>query len=140
MRTGWPQINNSPPASFGVAEDGVRQFAASGADQAIQSEDFAMTKGERNLLVTARGREVPRFEHDARRVDLPLGNLGDPFGAADHKRDKRLARHVRHRRAYGDILAVAQDRDAVGDGEDLLQLVADKNDRDAVDRAAFRGA
>ena len=110
----------------------MRQFAASGADEAVQSEDFAVVKGEADVLVAARRREPPRFEHDARRIDLPLGDLGDPLGAADHQRDQRLARHFRHRRASRDILAVAQNRDAVGDGEDFLQLVADEDDRDAV--------
>ena len=110
----------------------MRKFAAPGADEAVQSEDFAMVKGEGNVLVAARRREPSRFEHDARRIDLPLGDLGDPLDAADHERDKRLACHVRHRRASCDILAVAQNRNAVGDGEDFLQLVADEDDRDAV--------
>jgi hypothetical protein len=79
-----------------------------------------------------RPRKPPRFEHDARRINLPLGDLGDPLGAADHEGDKRLARHVLHRRASGNILTVAQNRDAVGDGEDFLQLVADEDDRNAI--------
>ena len=132
MRAGSPRINNSPPVILAVAEDGVRQFAASGADEAVQSEDFAVAKGEGNVLVATRRRKPPRFEHDARRIDLPLADLGDPLGAADHERDKRLARHVRHRRASGDVLAVAQNRDAVGDGEDFLQLVANEDDRNAI--------
>ena len=54
------------------------------------------------------------------------------FLAANHQGNNALAGHIGHRSAGGDVLAVAQDRQPVGDGENLGELMTDKDDRYAV--------
>ena len=53
--------------------------------------------------------------------------------AADHLGDERFAGEVGGE-VLADELAVAQDRDAVGDLVDLVEEVADEEDRDAAGR------
>ena len=89
-------------------------------------------KGEVDLAMAERSREASSLQHDLSAINRPLAHLRDALFAPDHQGDELLARHLSHRRARRDILAVAQHRHAVGDREHFLQLVADKDDRDAV--------
>ena len=111
-----------------AAVEPEREFAASGADQAVKTDDLAaLTDSETS---SKPGPERPRTS----RIVSPIGNLFlviDLFDrAVDHQRDQlgvvRLADIAR-----ADMGAVAQHRDAVGKLEDLFHAMADIDDRDA---------
>ncbi len=74
---------------------------------------------------------APQVAHLEHRL-AELRGAFDPFGerhlAADHQRGERARRRAR-RFDRLDVLAAAQDGDAVGDGLHLVQLVRDEDDR-----------
>src|SRR5215212_5788529 len=80
------------------------------------------------------GTEIADREDDRRRTHLGGWRLRREdilHLAADHELDQIVRRRAR-RGHSGDVLAVLEDRDAVGDGEDLFQTVGDEDDRRAV--------
>ena len=97
------------------------------AHQSGHSHDLAHRHGQRD------GRPAPHRDLDElqrrrpRRVDLVLEALQAGHPAADHQRcQPRQVQSARRQR--GDDVAVAQDGHVVGDGEHLLEEVADVDD------------
>src|SRR5215212_7735572 len=87
------------------------------------------------------GTEIADREDDRRRTHLGGWRLRREdilHLAADHELDQIVRRRAR-RGHSGDVLAVLEDRDAVGDGEDLFQTVGDEDDRRAVVAQATEG-
>jgi hypothetical protein len=80
---------NQDPAGFGRrhAKDGLRQFAAPGADQAGEAQDFAGTHGQADTFRHRPPYQIPHFQH--RRADRH-GDLGEQTFdlAADHHLDQ----------------------------------------------------
>ena len=106
-----------------AAEQALHELAAAGADEAVEPDDLAAADPERNVLEALAGEVFP-----FRRISAPKGivslwwicsierlimpamsfclvGLGDALG--------------------GDQRAVAQDRDAVGELEDLFEAMAE---------------
>ena len=126
------------------AEDGARDLGAARADQPGQPDDLAGADAERDVLEHDRRRiltgagaaETAHLEHRRRRalgeaLQTALGLFRPeevPQGTADHQPDDAVGRRLGDRQLAGE-LAVAQDRDPIADGEDLLEAVRDVDDR-----------
>ena len=113
------------------AEYGARHLGAAGAHQSGEAQDLALAQREADVADFRAAAEVLHFEHG-----LGPGVIRDrrPFvrqRAADHHGDDLF-----HRRRLGghgvDIFAVAHDRHAVGDALQLVHLVRDVDDADAL--------
>ncbi len=119
------------------AEQQAGELGAARAEEPGDADDLALEDLEVDGLDAALAAEVEDLhERRALRLDgVLLGLLLDLLErlelAADHGLDE-----LQLRRLGGDVLAdelaVAQDRHAVGDLEDLLEEVRDEHDRDAV--------
>ena len=87
-------------------------------------------KREAHIVEEAVAAETAGLQQRLARLCRTLG-VEVRRGAADHHPNQRLGRDV------GDVmgadqLAVTQDSDAVGDAEDLGQVVGDEDDRQAI--------
>ena len=112
------------------AEDRLRELGAPGADQAGERHDLAPAHGERDVLELAVAGEPLDLERDvAGLAALAREELLER--APHHELHERLGVEV-VRRAGLHVLAVAHDRDAVGEAEDLLEPVRDVDDADAL--------
>ena len=106
----------------GGAEERLHELAAAGADEAVEAEDLALAQGEADGVELGRVAVAGDLEH------LRAGSawlLGEDRvdRAADHQADEVGLGDSRHE-ALADHLAVAEDGVAVGDAEDLVELVA----------------
>src|SRR5690242_7935823 len=111
-------------------EDGLRQLGAAGSDQAGEAEDLAPAHGKRDIADSAfRAGEPARFEDDLADGHIALGEDGVDV-AAYHETDQAGAIDLAQF-ARGDLPAVAQDGDPIGDGGDFLQAVRNIDDADA---------
>ena len=113
------------------AEDRSRHFRAAGPHQACETEDFALPQLEADVLNGVASTEVADLKHHI--MARQVGNIRLRLGqaAADHHRDDRVdARGGGRDRA--DIFAVAHDSDAVRDFLQLVHLVGDIDDADAL--------
>ena len=114
----------------GDAEERQPDVGAAGADQTGKPEHLAGAEVERDVLKRALAAQTAdRQPHRARFAPLAPEEL--PHLAADHAADGRGRRQLGARRGR-DPAAVAQDRDAVGDLEDLFHAVGDEEDRHAL--------
>ena len=109
------------------AEERLHELAAPGADQAVEAEDLAVAQGEADVLELGRVAVAGDLQH---LLADPVGALGEDRvdRAADHHGDELVLGDVGDA-AFADEAAVAEDGVAVGDAEDLVELVADEEDR-----------
>src|SRR5918992_1616478 len=108
------------------AEDRARHLGAPGADEAGQADDLAAPEGERDVAKDTLAREPADLERrlaDHRR--LLREEL--PEVPAHHVADQSAGIEL-GRRSRDDMGAVAQHRDRVREGEDLLEPVRDEED------------
>ena len=114
------------------AEDGLQKLGSAGADQAIQTEDLALADVKGDILqvrLVLGGKVLDR-------QDRLAGLVVDRREAvlertADHCGDQLV--HVGVLGALGhDEVAVTKHRDVVADLEDLVHLVRDVDERDAL--------
>ena len=114
------------------AEDRLKGFGPAGADQSGEADDLACTRLERDAQHPGWARQV---------TDREPWLAREPRAAARRKyRPGRPADHMARPAARpgvcsptrADIVAVAQHRDAVGQGKRLLQQMRDEDDADAL--------
>ena len=116
------------------AEEGGEELPLPLALQAAQAEDLAAMEIEADIMKALAGAEIADREDDRRRKHLSDWRLRREdilHLPADHELHQIVRRRAR-RGHGGDVLAVLEDRDAVGDREDLFQTVGDEDDRRAV--------
>ena len=115
------------------AGDDLERFGPAGADKAEHAGDLPGEHGQRIVLHHRRHFEVLHRQHARaggphRRLAHAVERIGEI--ASDHRLDD--ARAVEFRRVVGDdLLPVAQNGDAVGQQQRLLERVRDEHDRDA---------
>ena len=115
------------------AIEGLEQLGTACAKQARDADDLALVDFERDILEPSPP-DDRRFEAETVDLDHDIAELDDRLGvqvgqgAPDHAVDQRVLVPL-GRGPTVDVLAVAQDRDLVGDLEDLTQLVGDVDDR-----------
>ena len=107
-----------------------------GALEPGEADDFARVGGQVEGLEDALDADAVEDQRagGARRLFERGGAavaLGPAGGLAEHLLHRPLDRHPLARLAGDDDLAAAQDRDPVGDGEDVLEEVGDVDDADA---------
>ena len=102
-------------------------------DEPGKPQNFARSDGERNVLDPRRRSEMLDLEHRSaapprassrRAVRIDVGDL-----AADHQPHQFGRTHVRRRRRVRDHAAFAENRDPVGDLENLLETMRDEDER-----------
>ncbi len=118
------------------AEDHVEDGARAGALEAGEADDFARVGGQVERLEDALDRDALEGQWSGCRGSvLERGGI-----AVARLPDRRLAEHLDHRPLDRHLLAgpagdddatTAKHRDAVGDGEDVLEEVGDVDDGDA---------
>ncbi len=118
---------HSPAGRAGDAEQRLHEFGTSRTDQPVKPKDLALAQGEGNIG------EFGRVAHVFDRQDVVTDgavairkDLADI--AADHHLDQLCLGDVLDH-PVADELAVAKHRVAVRDAEDLVELVADEQDR-----------
>jgi hypothetical protein len=104
------------------ADEGTGQLGASGAHQARQAEDFTAFQLQRDVLQQVLRREPFDGEHGLAVLAHALRARAAVEFTADHARDDLPHGGVR-RRERVDVVAVADDGDAVGDGLQLFHPV-----------------
>ena len=117
------------------AENRADGLAAAGAEQAREAVDLALADGEVERAHTGRAGKPGGLIDDLcvlqcvfRAFGLDPGQIVELL--AEHLGHELHARQLRDL-VFADELAVAQDRDAVADGVDLLEEVRDEDDADA---------
>ena len=129
----WPRTR----ATGMDAEQRFQQLGAAGAHQPRDAKDFAAAHGEGNL---AQRRGRPASVGEEAEVLYPQGLLfhrGDLFrievvqGCARPSSGSTAGGRLGDREGP-DVLPVSQDGDAVGDAENLVQLVGDVDHGDAM--------
>ena len=126
------------PALAGVTPNRVSAtFERPEPTRPATPEDFAGAHVERDVVEDAFRATGPCTDSTTSPIGTVLlrEHLGDL--AADHHADDVVAGDVR-RRLGADVLAVAEDRDLVGDLEQLVHLVGDVDDALALGPAASR--
>src|SRR5690606_2324698 len=107
-----------------------RQPSAPRAEQAEDTDDFAPADGQRNVFEVAGARQPFQPEHrltsGGRCFSTALGHL-----AAYHQLGDFAGIEV-FNGAGGDVFAVAQDGDTVGDARDFIQTMRDIDDGDVL--------
>ncbi|MEZ5863365.1 MAG: hypothetical protein R3D25_04575 [Geminicoccaceae bacterium] len=123
--------HDDPPARRpGEAEDALHGLGATGADEAVEAEDLAPAELEGDIGELGGVAEAFDLEHHLADRDIALGeDLVDR--PADHEADELGLGHL-GRPALADLPAIAQADPAVGDAKDLVELVADEEDRPAL--------
>ena len=111
------------------AEDGSRDLGAPGADEPGEAEDLAAMQVEAHVLDGAAAAQVADVEHHVRVGLVDHRSLFED-GAPDHHPDDLLDRRVLRLHSR-DVLAVAHDRDPVGDPLELFEAMRDVHDTDA---------
>ena len=113
------------------AEDGARHFGAAGAHQPGKAQDLALAQREADIADFRAAREVLHFEHDRRRRCRR-----DAGRSSDRVRPTIIEMIVSIGVVVGrhgvDVFAVAHHRHAVGDALQLVHLVRDVDDADAL--------
>jgi hypothetical protein len=119
------------------AEQDTRQLGAAGADQPGEAENLAGADLEADVVHPGRRTAEPaQRQHDL--AGRGFGwRVGVGYLAAHHQVDQLGLGRVGDA-AGADALAVAQDGDAVGDRENLLQAVGNVDDADALSRRRSR--
>ena len=125
--TSWPSIRIVPLGGPGDPEQRLHELRPPGADEAVEPEDLAAAQGEPDIGEF--GRVVVAFDLQ-HHVAATWRALGEDVGdlAPDHHLDQRIVGHVGNP-ALANELAVAKHGVIVGDPEDLVELVADEQDR-----------
>ena len=125
---GLPSSVTVPPRRAGDAEQGLHDLAAAGADQAVEAEDLALAQVEGDVgelgRVATGPRPQARARRSARRAFGKIWSTVRPTISATS-----LAGVASATSPSPTDLAVAEDGVAVGDAEDLVELVADEEDR-----------
>jgi len=109
-------------------EDGPRDLAPARADQPRERDDLAAADVERHVDEHALAGEALDLEDHVADVLLLRDVLREL--AADHRADE-VVRREPGQLAREDEAAVAKDRDALADAEDLLEPVRDEQQRRA---------
>ena len=110
-------------------EQGSHQLRSAGADETHQAEDLALPQGELDVLQLP-GVHVLDLEDRLARALRPRRELVLD-GPTDHHRDHLVASDLAHRPGV-DHVPVAHHRHHVAEAEDLVELVRDVDDRDAL--------
>ena len=111
------------------SEEALGELAAAGADQTVEAHDLARADFKRHIGEAGAGQVSDGEQRGADRDRFLVVGVGQRTG--DHVADQRRLVGIGDV-AGGDQGAVAQNRDAVGELEDLLHAVADIDDRDAL--------
>ncbi len=112
------------------AEDGPGQLAAAGTDQAVEPEDLpGRTARETSRWPPAVATPRSSSAGVASRSTVRASSSMSAWARPTMRSTTSLRVSPDQRQPLGDAAAVAQDRDGVGDGEDLLELVADEDHR-----------
>ncbi len=126
-------------AAVRTAEDAHREFGAPGAHQAGEPDDLAPAHREALVLADEPVGHLGVADGPVLHLEEHLADVRGAIGeaaleaAADHAADDAvLVDHVLLHVEGLDGLAVAQDRDRVGDLLDLVELVADDDRADAL--------
>ena len=112
-----------------VADQGSGELGSAGPNEPVETEDFALVKGEAQIAMSERRRDSNRLENGLVAHRFPIAEVGDRLLAPNHRGHHSAAAHRRNGFARHDRLSVAQHRDAVRERNDLVELVADENDR-----------
>ena len=112
------------------AEQGKRKLRPSGVEQARDAEDLAAAQREADILVAARKRQIAHLEQRFVRQAGRLERFFLKF-AAGHVVGELFIVQLR-RVARGCQLAAAENGKALGNLKDLIELVADKQDGNAL--------
>ena len=108
------------------AVNGAGNFGATRAHEAGQGDDFAATEGEADVAIGGLTGQAGDFEQGfIRRSVTDREDVGQ--FTTDHHRDQLSRRHFRGHFG-GDQTSVAEDRDPVGQAEDLVHLVGRVDD------------
>ena len=123
-----PVDQDRPSVGGGKAEQRLGELGAPGADDAVEPDDLTRAHREGDRPEDAVAPQIANLEARlARRRGLVRETATDKI-PADHRADELGLRPFAGRRGC-DLEAVAQDGDAVGDGEDFVELVGDVDDR-----------
>ena len=129
------------------AEERGQELPLTLALQSAQAEDLAAMQIEADIMKALAGAEIADGEDDRRRKHLSRSAASEGRFAASARPTMSCTRSVvvvPDGGNGGDVLAILEHRDAVGDGEDLLQTVGDEDDRRPLvaqsDARARRGA
>jgi hypothetical protein len=113
------------------AEEDTGELGAAGADESAEAENLAGADVEGNVSYPGRG----TADVAQRKGDLAGGGFGGRVDlgdlAADHEADEAGLVDAADR-VGADALAVAQDGDAVGEGENFFEAVGNVDDADAL--------
>ena len=112
------------------AGERLHQLGASGAHQAVKAENFSLAQAEADIGKLGRMTKIVDLQHR-----FPWGTVDFRVGLAD-----RPAHHHRHHPLFGniahhpgaDVHPIAQDGVIVGQLENFIELMRDKQDRFAV--------
>ena len=113
-------------ARLAQPEDGLQELAPTGAHETGEPDDLAGADVEAHVVERTRQREPAEAEHTPRGGSLLLRRLRVLQRSPHHQVDQPRAVELRRRRR-ADGVAVAQDREPIGDGEDLVQSVGDED-------------
>ena len=131
--TSRPSMRIAPPSAGARPNSASASFVRPGADDAVKPDDLARAHSEGDRPEGAVAAQIANLQaHLARRrADMGKQRRQIP---ADHRANEGGLRPFAGRRGC-DLEAVAQDGDAVGYGEDFVELVGDVDDRRASRRS-----
>ena len=112
------------------AENGGSHFAAAGADEPSQAEDFAGAQLEADVRKLAGRGEVFDVEKLFAERAIEVGGAGVGDFASDHLGDDAFGGGLGNGFG-GDMAAVAEDADGVAEAEDFFQPMGNVDDGDA---------
>ncbi|MCY1226554.1 hypothetical protein D9M72_387890 [compost metagenome] len=114
----------------GDADQRLHEFRSAGADETVETEDLAAAKLEIDVLELGRVAVARNGEH--RRADHHfLLRVDRTDGAADHEAHQFVLADIGNQ-ALIHHRSIAEDGVAIGNAEDLVELVTDEEDRLAV--------
>ena len=113
------------------AKEGGEELPLTLTLQAAQAKDFAAMEIEADVMKAFAGAQIADREDDRRRKHLSGKRLRreDLLHLPTHHELHQIGRRRARRGNGGNVLAILEHRDAVGDGKDLLQTMGDEDDR-----------
>jgi hypothetical protein len=116
---------------WGGAKYGFTQFGAAGANESCQTKDFATVDRKAHILKDPMPGESLNPQHLILPPTDSLGKVIAPL-PTNHLTDQEVAIDSPVHIVGADELAIFEDRDAIGNLEDLAQAVGDIKDRDSL--------
>ena len=113
------------------ADEDAGELGPARAHEPVEAQNLAFAQAEARVLDPADARHALGAQHLASFRGAPPPRPGPAEIAADHHPDE-LRRGEAGRRPRADEHPIAQDADLVGQGQDLLDLVRDEEDRHAL--------